>query len=205
MNDSDQGNTTSHAAWTALYQTASQQWAHAEQIRWTLLYNYLMASTILLLAWSAVFASSDHSFEKAVVLALLAVGGIALSALWVALGLRATGFVRRYAAAGGDLEAELIKATGISPPNSPFAVASRHREVITGLARGASSAIVLWIVPTVFLFIYIALLWVSFGQFVQPVLSAGAVTVGALVLAAIVFVVRAYRQLFPAKPNSSGA
>jgi hypothetical protein len=100
MRDSNQIDGISHAAWTALYQTASQQWTHAEQIRWTLLYNYLMASTILLLAWSAVFAPSDHSFEKAVVLALLAFAGISLSALWVALGLRATGFVRRYAAAG---------------------------------------------------------------------------------------------------------
>jgi len=94
MTDSEPDNSTSQAGWAALYQTASQQWAHAEQIRWTLLYNYLMASTIPLLAWSAVFASADDSSEKAVVLVLLAVGGTALSALWVALGLRATGFVR---------------------------------------------------------------------------------------------------------------
>jgi hypothetical protein len=40
-----------------LYQAASEQWAHAEQIRWTLLYNYLTASMILLLAWTTVFAA----------------------------------------------------------------------------------------------------------------------------------------------------
>jgi hypothetical protein len=205
MVDSEPGDPATHAAWAALYQTASQQWTHAEQLRWTLLYNYLMASTILLLAWSAVFASADHSSEKAAVLALLAFAGTGLSALWVALGLRATGFVRKYASAGRDLEAAMIQAAGITPPNSPFTVAAQHREAIAGLARGASSAVVLLVVPTVFLFIYIVLVWVSFGQSDQPRVPLGLVVAGVLAITAVFFVVRAYGQLFPTNPDSSGA
>ena len=77
-----------------VYQVASQHWAHAEQIRWTLLYNYLMASTILLLAWATVFASSVNA--RRLVLLALSVAGVVLSSVWVALGARATSFVRAY-------------------------------------------------------------------------------------------------------------
>ncbi len=199
MNESEHSENDSVAGWAALYQTASQQWSHAEQIRWTLLYNYLMASTILLLAWSAVFASSC-SREKAIVLVLLSLGGAGLSGLWVALGLRATGFVRKYAEAGLTLEAGFIKATGISPPNAPFAVAREHREQVTGLARRASSAVVLWIVPTVFLLIYVGLVWVSVRDIGTPLVSIRNVVTGALGLAALVLVVKAYRQL-PRHPS----
>ena len=195
MNESEHTNLPSQDAWAALYQTASQQWAHAEQIRWTLLYNYLMASTILVLAWSAVFASSDHSREKAFVLLLLSLGGAGLSGLWVALGVRASGFVRTYAAAGHVLESDFIKVAGIAPPNSPFAVARNHRNQVTGVAKWACSAMVLWIVPTVFLFIYVALVWVSLRQLGEPLAPAGTIVIGVLGLCTVAFVVQAYRQL----------
>lgn len=197
MHNSDETDQASLSAWVGLYQTASQQWAHAEQIRWTLLYNYLMASTILLLAWAAVFASSDRSVTKAGVLVLLALGGVALSSLWVALGARATGFVRTYAAAGEKLEVEFIKAANIAPPNSPFAVAREHRRDVKGIARQAPSSFVLWIVPTVFLLLYNVLSWVSLGGAGSFAAPAGRVVVGIIALASVVFVCRAYHQVFP--------
>lgn len=200
MTESEHSEDPSHAAWVALYQTASQQWAHAEQIRWTLLYNYLMASTILLLAWSAVFASSSDSPEKIMVLVLLSLGGAGLSGIWVALGLRATGFVRRYAETGLVLETAFIETAGITPPNSPFVVAREHRDNVTGLARQASSAIVLWIVPAVFLLIYVTLAWVSVRKIGAPLISLGTVAIGALGVVAVIFVVKAYRQL-PKDPS----
>ena len=64
-------------------------------------------------------------------------------------------------------------AARITPPNSPFAVAAQHRQVIAGLARHASSALVLWVVPTIFLFIYIVLAWVSSDQPAQLRFSLG--------------------------------
>ena len=78
--------------WRAsLYQAAVQHWSHAEQVRWTLLYNYLMASTILLLAWATVFASAvPHtiSWPKRIVLVAFPMGGPGTECLvdcaWVA-------------------------------------------------------------------------------------------------------------------------
>jgi len=78
---------------TTLYHASVQHWSHAEQIRWTLLYNYLMASTILLLAWATVFASAvplSISWPKRIALVVLPTAGLLLSVLWIGLGLRAS-------------------------------------------------------------------------------------------------------------------
>jgi len=45
---------------TVIYQLTSQHWAHAEQIRWTLLHNLRVANTILLLAWAAISATNTR-------------------------------------------------------------------------------------------------------------------------------------------------
>ncbi len=132
-----------------VYQVAGQHWAHAEQIRWTLLYNYLMASTILLLAWATVFASSVG--PRRVVLFALSVAGILLSSVWVALGARATGFVKTYEDTGCVAEAA-IQGTG-----GPFAAARGHRGSVTGIARLASSGFVLRFVPSMFAALYLLL------------------------------------------------
>lgn len=136
-----------------LYQVAGQHWAHAEQIRWTLLYNYLMGSTILLLAWATVFASSVG--PKRLVLFALSVAGAILSSVWVALGARATSFVRAYERTGFDAEAALQGTRG------PFAAARAHRESVTGIARLASSGLVLRFVPSMFATLYVLLAVVS--------------------------------------------
>src|SRR6267142_1011966 len=101
--DSDSGPSREQAA-TVLYAAASAQWIHAEQVRWTLLYNYLMASTVLLLAWTAVLASTLPNQTKLIVLSALAGGGLSVSLLWIALGLRASGFVDTYRTTGHVLE-----------------------------------------------------------------------------------------------------
>jgi len=60
MNDEKDNATNQESATSnTLYQTASQHWIHAEQVRWTLLNNFLMAATILLLAWAAVYAGGS--------------------------------------------------------------------------------------------------------------------------------------------------
>ncbi len=204
MNDSNDANSPApqaHVALAALYQTASQQWIHAEQIRWTLLYNYLMASTILLLAWAAVFASADENPIRQGVLAALAAGGVVLSGLWVALGVRAAGFVHAYREAGVSLEHELIAATGVSTRNAPFEVANNHRLDVAGLAKTVESAVVLWLVPTLFLFLYLLLARLSLRQAGGLVADVG---VGTLSLIAVVFVAAAYRQLPSQNGRSKG-
>jgi hypothetical protein len=137
-----------------VYQIAAQHWAHAEQIRWTLLYNYLMASTILLLAWATVFASSSN--PSRFVLVVLALAGVILSSVWIALGARATSFVKMYEGVG--LRAE----SAMQPSGGPFASARDHRLSLAGIARFAPSGFVLRLVPSMFVALYVTLGLVSF-------------------------------------------
>jgi hypothetical protein len=41
-----------------VYTATTDHWIHAEETRWSLLYNYCMASSILLIAWAEVFTSN---------------------------------------------------------------------------------------------------------------------------------------------------
>lgn len=141
---------TDHAV---AYQVASQHWAHAEQIRWTLLYNYLMASTILLLAWATIFTSSNR--YRGLVLLVLSLAGVALSSVWVALGVRATGFVKMYEGVGFAAEAA-VQAVG-----GPFAAARQHRQSVSGIGRLTPSGFVLRFVPSMFVTLYLLLALVS--------------------------------------------
>jgi ADP-ribose pyrophosphatase YjhB (NUDIX family) len=164
-----------------LYQAASQHWAHAEQIRWTLLYNYLMASTILLLAWATVFASSSSHPKVQVV---FAAAGAALSALWVALGARATAFVSMYTETGRSLEPSPEPLAGEVARVGPFAAAARHRSSMTGVGRFAPSHLVLWFVPTLFLVVYLGLLYLSIRDALRPnlVIPGWSVILAALIV-----------------------
>jgi hypothetical protein len=77
---------------TVIYQVTSQHWAHAEQIRWTLLYNLLVANTILLLAWAAIFATNMRPAGAWLTLTCLSFVGLCVSLLWIFLQRRANGF-----------------------------------------------------------------------------------------------------------------
>jgi hypothetical protein len=144
---------------TIRYNATTHHWAHAEQIRWTLLYNYLMASTILLLAWATVFAS-DNSW-RALLMTTLSIGGIFISVLWVGLGIRATGFVKMYASLGMSLESEIQNQTSNVTAKGPFSSAAAHRSEVKGLAKAAQSGFILKCVPILFIIIFGVLTFVS--------------------------------------------
>jgi hypothetical protein len=139
------------------YQVTSQHWAHAEQIRWTLLYNYLMASTILLLAWATIFTTS-HQWRQ-FVLFLLSLSGVLISSIWIALGIRASRFVDMYAQLGRMYESPSQVTEGSLP--GPFTSANDHRNSIRGPARWVSSHLVLKCVPGIFVVVYLLLIFIS--------------------------------------------
>lgn len=137
-----------HPNMQTIYQVASQQWGHAEQIRWTLLYNYLMASTILLLGWATVFTCGHPG--RLFALIVLGFAGFLLSLLWIALGKRSSGFVQSYSEFGQGLE-----CGGESPIGAgAFNAAKKHREEITGIASLATSRRVLFVVPLIFAIVF---------------------------------------------------
>jgi hypothetical protein len=95
-----------------IYTTASDHWMHAEQVRWTIVYNFLVAATILVLAWAAFFASAADSPLATFLLVLLSVVGVVLSGLWFCLVCRGNEFVDIYATFGRGLEDKMEAKPG---------------------------------------------------------------------------------------------
>ena len=83
----------------AVYAAATDQWIHAEQMRWTILYNFLVGNTILLVAWAtlyAAFVSDVSSLGLRIVLIGSCAVGVLGGVVWAFLEHRANGFSERY-------------------------------------------------------------------------------------------------------------
>lgn len=147
---------------TARYAAASEQWVHAEQMRWTILYNFLVGNTILLVAWSALFAAlvdNAQSVGLPVVLILFCGIGIAGSIVWAYLQRRSNRFTVEFFETGLALEEQLLPED--LPPegrgrSGPFTTRSRHQG-----GGGPKTHVVVVAVPAVFGAIYLVLLVVS--------------------------------------------
>lgn len=133
-----------------IYQVLSQHWAHAEQIRWTLLYNFLVATSIFVLAWAAIFTSDVHN--KRVVLIILCAVGFLLSVIWIFISVRASGFVKAYNNSALFLEGRLSQKT-----KGAFKIAEEYRDNINDVGSLAPSRLVLTLIPSIFAFFYVVL------------------------------------------------
>lgn len=89
-----------------LYPSLIQLIIHAENITWSRFNNFLMFNTILVLAWSTVFASNLTSFQQSrmVVLVAFCILGAVSGVFWAALGWRGRAFLYRYLDMAQDLE-----------------------------------------------------------------------------------------------------
>jgi len=158
-----------------IYQIANDQWAHAEQLRWTVLYNFLVANTILLLGWAAVFAINASSSTRTATLVVFSVAGLCVSLGWLALGIRASGFVRHHATKATELEAAL-------PPDwRLFGETEEYRRRLKGFQAWITTRQAVKLVPLVFLIVYLVLLWLSLrGEVITPhgVVSSGGSQMG---------------------------
>jgi hypothetical protein len=103
------------------YDEINRHWVHAEDERWSILNNFLLASTILLLAWTAVFGSLS-SVPKRITLILLSVAGLTITSLWVCIASRVSIFIDLYTQVGEDVEKQLTISEG------PFTYERRLRE-----------------------------------------------------------------------------
>jgi hypothetical protein len=86
-----------------IYQEASNHWIHAEQIRWTLMYNILTANSILILAWAALSATEGRFYLLQIGSSLLCITGILLNIVWICLQLRSNSFTDSYSKYAIDL------------------------------------------------------------------------------------------------------
>jgi hypothetical protein len=79
--------------------------SNAEQISWNRLYNFLVANSILILAWSAVYAAElPTSLLTTGLLVAICVVGFLTSIFWFGLGIRGRGFLNALVCWGKKIE-----------------------------------------------------------------------------------------------------
>jgi hypothetical protein len=176
MNEQEQ--TPSGCNVAAIYAAATDQWIHAEQMRWTILYNFLVGNTILLVAWSTLYAAfTSHPTSLGLRIVLIGSCGVGMfgGVVWAFLEHRANRFSERFFKTGFALEQLLSKAEPSTPKTGsaelasgdgrqntteivgPFITTDQHR------AQGGpiKTHVIVVAVPIIFSAIYIGLLMVS--------------------------------------------
>jgi len=148
------------------YQAINQHWAHAEQERWSILYNFLTASSILLLAWATIFGT-DASTIRATVLALLSLGGMIISGLWIMIGCRVNTFIRKYGELGEAAEVRL-HIDGLGPFHGGENLRHDKRgpkttaDTLQWVGTLIPSRYFVAVIPGIFLLVYLILFVLSF-------------------------------------------
>ena len=174
------------SALLVIYQIAHEQWEHAEQLRWTVLYNFLVASTILLLAWGAVFETRPASLARTFVLLTFCLVGAFVSIVWVGLETRANKFVRHHSVKAKEIEASLPQAWHL------FSATERFRSGLKGSERWIATRRAVLFVPSTFFIMFVILGCLSLGNEVLKDMGMGetaiawATVVNAVLVSALV-------------------
>jgi hypothetical protein len=128
------------------YQMLTTHWAHADQQRQTLLYNFLTAGSVLIIAWVTVFnfPSTIRAFFLSAAISII---GIVASLLWWRIGIRSNGYIDMYERVGREIERDME-----NPNTWPF----HHREqyrgtVIRFLGREIRAGTINIVIPILFL------------------------------------------------------
>jgi hypothetical protein len=95
-----------------VYAVLTNRVVHAEQVRWTRLYNLVVVNTFLVLAWCAVFTSGCRGILRIGVLLLLSLPGLVFSLLWIPLGRRSSDYLNDFHKLAESIEREF-------PPGLP--------------------------------------------------------------------------------------
>lgn len=137
-----------------LYQVASAHWAHAEQIRWTTMYNILTANSVFVLAWAALIATGTRSLIVIFGSLLICFSGVILNIVWICLELRANGFVYIYANIAREMENHsLLDKSELSI--GAFTSAQAFRGSIKGISSWFPTRVVVVLVPSVFAILFL--------------------------------------------------
>jgi hypothetical protein len=87
------------------YPSLIQLVIHAETITWNRFYNFLMANSILVLAWATLFASSKADWLTGkVVLSAISLSGAVSGIAWAALSVRGRRFLFDFVSLGQLIE-----------------------------------------------------------------------------------------------------
>jgi len=93
---------------STLYQVLCSLVNQSEQIRWTRLNNFLIANSIFVLAWAAVFVTDNIAFPiKQIALTWICVPGLVTAILWGPLGRRSSNYHDTFHELARSLESKL--------------------------------------------------------------------------------------------------
>jgi hypothetical protein len=142
----------------ALYQVAADHYFSGNEAVWAYLYYYFVGTSVLALAWGTMYEpyEPNRSVEREVVLATLAIAGVALSLIWWRLLVRSYSYRRPLADAALDFEEAVRNGVG---PQGSFRVAYNHSEnlKLKGLSwRVGSTRFVVNAVPWLFIAVFLA-------------------------------------------------
>jgi hypothetical protein len=126
---------------------------HAEAISWNRFYNFLMFSTILILAWSTIYSQSNRPKCAPVVMALISVVGMLSGVAWSGLGYRGRMYVNFFLEQGAGIDANAAEDCRVCK----WAIETREKFKFSFLG----SFYILTIAPLVFSGLYVVLFAVS--------------------------------------------
>lgn len=168
-----------------IYNSLPQLISNAEQISWNRLYNFLTANSIMILAWSAIYAAKlPCSFLTTGVLVAICAVGTLMGIFWFGLGIRGRGFLNALVCWGAKIEEqkgqgiklytfiEIIRDKGVDKLPEDYRPSIRGswiKEFYKTLRKKKwfnlfGSYFTLTLIPVFFVIIYIFLIVASFGR-----------------------------------------
>jgi hypothetical protein len=145
----------------AVYEGILALWLHVDNIRWSALYYFLVASTVLILAWTAVYGSSPAPGKRAILVGLAAMG-VLLSVLWAAFMARANRNFGGWDKAGRELELDGELRLPVNGATVFLLADDIRKRIPLPLQQLRTHRITLW-VPQMFVVLYFALGAIALG------------------------------------------
>jgi hypothetical protein len=131
-----------------LYAVLTQMIVQLENISWSRFYNFLMGSSILVLAWTTLYVSSATGPYAKSVLVLLCLIGVVSGPIWAKVGKRARQQLEIFFQMACRLEANATAwESDVQVSNRPFSAIASVRDDAVWYSR---NAFVLQAVPWAF-------------------------------------------------------
>ncbi len=140
-----------------IYQAIIQLVTSAESITWSRFNNFLIANSIIILAWSSIYNFSP-SDTKEYVLIILSALGIIGSIIWLNLNLRGRKFLEEYILIGSEIENKYGEKL-----DNNFLILNKTKSLAKNLPfKVSSSKYILSFWAICFLIVYILLFFISY-------------------------------------------
>ena len=128
---------------------------HSETISWNRFGNFLVISSILVLAWVTLFAIKDNLIWRAIVMTGISTIGVITGLIWADLGARGREYLDQYKAKAVEIETNHGKENwwdnGIEEKDRPYQIDIKPKWY------SKSKTLLVW-VPRLFSFLHVLLL-----------------------------------------------